>query len=81
MDGWRHKKSLQVLDGAVITTLRKTQMETQTLGVANSWLLTEVSTCPGPRLFIGHFMRDRRDAAKFEAPRDEQQGKESCACQ
>lgn len=87
MDGWRHKEfeDMQVLSVAVKTTLRQTRVKihrhTDTVSRTNSWALTEVSTCPVLYFFIGHFMHDRRDAAKFGAPTDKQQGKESCFCQ
>lgn len=86
MGGRRYKEfeDMQALNVAVKTTLRRTRRKVhrqiETVGLANSWVLTEVSTCPTSYLLIGQFMHDRRDAAKFGAPTDKQQGKESCFC-
>lgn len=79
-DGWRHKQlqHMQVLDVAVKTNPGRTRMKIHsridTVSLANSWLLTGVPTCPASYLFIGHFMRDRRDAAKFGALTDKTTG-------
>lgn len=48
-------------------------MEIRRHSVANSWLLTGVSACPALYHFIGHFMRDCHDVAKFGAPTDKRQ--------
>lgn len=37
-----------------------------------SWQLTGVTTCPVLYLFIGHFMLNCHDAAKFGTPTDKQ---------
>lgn len=37
-----------------------------------------MSAFPALYLFIGHFMRDRHETAKFGAPTDKQQEEESC---
>lgn len=63
LDGWRQTDDIEGLDVAVKTTL---EIHTDT----NSWRLTGVSTCPASYLFIGHFMRDCHDAAKFGAQTD-----------
>lgn len=64
-----------------MNTNENTQSHRHTVSLANIWLLTGVPTHPALYLFIGHFMLDSRDAAKFGAPTDKQQGRESYSCQ
>lgn len=85
MARWMHKQNIRALDVTVKTNPRRTPMKTHshidTVGPANIWLLTGVPARPASYLFIGHFMRDSCYAAKFGAPTNKQQGRESCFCQ